>query len=109
MHASFGMIFCVQCMEKTEFVNYEGQDVDRAECCVCGYCYGVATNEVTPTGSDPTNMTYTTTTKPVLSPEVVLKARKKLLEDMRERFASRGRPFDVVMRQQEQQQRGGRK
>jgi hypothetical protein len=78
-----GRLYCPRCLASRMFVGHDDPDPHAARCIDCHYQFGYAADPIT--GE----------LRPVLSVEVVAKARAKLLEEVASDAASSGRSKPV--------------
>lgn len=95
-----GKIYCPQCCTMQWFVSWDEQHrgPEHAECRECGYCYGSAEETVV----DPVTHQVSVVRRPILSPDVIEDARRRLRKDLIRDLASadisNGRPAGYAAR-----------
>lgn len=90
-YRSFGMFWCAGCQQRREFISEDDKctDANAARCCDpdCGYSFGTFNDEKTLSED---GERFTTTNHPVLSPELVEKAKRQRLADYRRTMLNSG-------------------
>lgn len=88
-YRSFGMLWCAGCHQKREFIALDEscKDANEAECCECGYRFGMYNDEKTLSED---GEKFITTTHPVLDPKRVEQARMDRLKDYRRTMLQSG-------------------